>query len=395
MLSTYVYDGTDAGSAACGSTAFSFLGTPMNQHYIYAFLDPRDGCPRYIGQGQGVRRHWWRRVKTNVDVQYGVEPWLCKLKDLGLEPVVIVVVQGLSKPQADAWEIGLIAMIGRLADETGPLKNLSTGGYGAAGCKRRPETCRRMSDALKAAWQRLEVKEHHEIARAKPEVKQRHAAAVRAALASPEVRQRISATGKAVRASPEVRRRMSAASRAALASPEVRQRLSKAIKSALSSPEVRQRMSATAKAALASPEARQRKVAALKAGLARPGVIQRRTTAIRAALARPGVIQRRTAAIKAAYAKPEVRQRVPAAVKAACAKPEVRRRKSEARKATLASPEARQRTSATAKAALASPEVRRRMSASAKAAWAKRKRLALQVQGGSVAEGDGVGQEAT
>jgi hypothetical protein len=117
---------------------------------VYALLEPRVkylGVPRYIGQGADDRYQWWQGNK--VDDVYGVRNWLLKLKALGLEPIVLILVDGVTRAQALAWEIGLIAMIGRRSDETGPLLNLSTGGeFGGRGCKQSAETRRKRSEAL-------------------------------------------------------------------------------------------------------------------------------------------------------------------------------------------------------------------------------------------------------
>ena len=122
-------------------------------HYIYAYFDPRDGTPRYIGQGRGKRVHHWRN--DECENLYGFDPWLLKLRSLGLEPVVSVVVDRLTKEQANRWEIDLIDLVGREIDGTGPLKNLSTGGrFGGAGRRIRPESRWRASESNRAAARR-------------------------------------------------------------------------------------------------------------------------------------------------------------------------------------------------------------------------------------------------
>src|SRR5208282_3487572 len=104
----------------------------MLKRYIYAYVDPRDNVVRYIGQGQNAR--WLDTHKHNE--QYGVYPWLCKLKELGLEPLRFIVLEKLTNKQADRWEIDLIDLIGRQCEQTGLLLNLSKGGgSGNSGCK--------------------------------------------------------------------------------------------------------------------------------------------------------------------------------------------------------------------------------------------------------------------
>ncbi len=118
----------------------------MRKHYIYCYIDPRDGIVRYIGQGQNER--WVNSHKHNE--QYGVYPWLQRLKALGLKPVRFIVLESLTQSQADKWEIDLIDLIGRRCEKTGPLLNLSVGGRsGSSGCRRSAETLRRMSESQK------------------------------------------------------------------------------------------------------------------------------------------------------------------------------------------------------------------------------------------------------
>jgi len=115
------------------------------KHYIYAYVDPRDSKVRYIGQGQNER--WLAKHKHNE--QYGVWPWLQRLKELGLEPLRFIVLEKLTKKQADSWEIDLIDLIGRQCEQTGPLLNLSKGGAGSSGVKRSAATRRKLSEARK------------------------------------------------------------------------------------------------------------------------------------------------------------------------------------------------------------------------------------------------------
>ncbi len=122
------------------------MATNGTDHYIYAYVDPRDNIVRYVGQGQNNRRLATHRHNE----QYGVYPWLQRLKALGLKPVRFIVLEKLTKPQANRWEIDLIEFIGRRCEETGPLLNLSAGGSsGSNGCKRSAETCRKISESLK------------------------------------------------------------------------------------------------------------------------------------------------------------------------------------------------------------------------------------------------------
>ncbi len=172
-----------------------------NNHYIYAFLEP-DGSdiPRYIGQGIAYRYNWWKY--TSGENQYGVRPWLIRLKATGKSPVVIMVAEKLSKKRADQYEIDLIEFIGRTSEGTGPLLNLSDGGEaGFTGHKHskaskdkiaetqrivqnRPDVKRRCSQAQVAANALEEVKKHKSasqlIAQNRPDVVARKSATMKA-----------------------------------------------------------------------------------------------------------------------------------------------------------------------------------------------------------------------
>ena len=211
-------------------------------HYIYAFIDPRDNIFRYIGQGTGRRCNWWRYVKNNDEEQYGVRPWVRRLKALGREPIVMIVAKNLTKAEANEYEIALIDLIGRSYQNTGPLLNRSAGGEsGAYGCKQSEATRRRTGEAVKTAH-------------ARPEVKQRHSEAIRAAHARPGMKQRYSEAIMKALARPESKYRRSEASRTALAKPKTRERLSEALKLACARSEVKRRKSEAAKAFRANAE---------------------------------------------------------------------------------------------------------------------------------------------
>ncbi len=123
------------------------------KHYIYAYVDPRDNVVRYVGQGQNER--WLASHKHNE--QYGVYPWLQCLKSLGLEPIRLIVLEYLTQKQADLWEIGLIDLIGRQCEETGPLLNLAAGGTSN---KPSTETRERLSKANKNRTITAEHRKH-------------------------------------------------------------------------------------------------------------------------------------------------------------------------------------------------------------------------------------------
>ncbi len=119
----------------------------MNNHYIYAFFDPITKMPKYIGRGTGYRMNWWKYYKG--DDQYGVGPWLRSLTTQRLSPAVKVIISSLTKDQANAWEVGLIDLIGRDIEQTGPLLNISAGGESGTTGYRASDATRRLMAAIR------------------------------------------------------------------------------------------------------------------------------------------------------------------------------------------------------------------------------------------------------
>jgi hypothetical protein len=180
-------------------------------HYtVYGFFDPRDGAPRYIGQGKGKRYRWWHYAKG--DTQYGVKPWLRGLKALGLEPEVLILADGLTRAQALAWEVGLIATIGRTADKAGPLLNLSSGGEGGHGCKVSAETRRKLSEVNRERY-------------ADPAERAKQAEAARKRYADPAEHTRQAEAAKQAWADPALCQRQAEATRQQYADPAKRARI--------------------------------------------------------------------------------------------------------------------------------------------------------------------------
>jgi len=88
----------------------------MNDYYVYAFLDPRDHTPRYIGKGKGGRIGWWR---SGWRGDRWINRWLRALKFKGLEPTVFKVMEGLTEAEAFDWEYWLIGHFGRCFGQGG------------------------------------------------------------------------------------------------------------------------------------------------------------------------------------------------------------------------------------------------------------------------------------
>ena len=219
----------------------------MSKHYIYVYLDPRNDIFRYVGQGVNRRRNWWRYVKDDegavrssaVASQVEAAQSGTGRNDRRQEPD--------NGEQANEYEIALIDLIGRVAEGTGPLLNLSAGGKGSS-CKRSEVTRRKHSEIMKVVC-------------ARPEVRQRNSEARKADYKCPEVKQRHLEAARAAHTRPEVKQRHSEAARKRFADPEARCRQSKDAKIANARPEVRQSHSDAAKACWARRKAAMRKTA--------------------------------------------------------------------------------------------------------------------------------------
>lgn len=113
-------------------------------YYIYVYLDTRkkgsysfgdfhfEYEPFYIGKGINDRylthlkvANGSRKGKNNLIVS--------RIKSIlndGFEPIVIKIVEGLTKENYDSYEISTIKLIGKLCDGSGPLLNITDGGDG-------------------------------------------------------------------------------------------------------------------------------------------------------------------------------------------------------------------------------------------------------------------------
>ena len=120
----------------------------MSDFYVYAYIDPQDGTPFYIGKGQGKRAY--RHLQPGI-IQIGSDRgWffyrkLRKLLARGIQPDVQFIHKTLTESQAFFWETFFIKALGRRDLNTGCLCNLTSGGEGTSGHQHSEETKKRMA----------------------------------------------------------------------------------------------------------------------------------------------------------------------------------------------------------------------------------------------------------
>lgn len=216
-----------------------------SDYYVYAYFRP-DGSPCYIGKGRGGRwkDHLYKKGKSSPRLRNIIA------KAGGEIPHVKLHV-GLTNEQAIAYEVALIAAIGR--GRNGPLVNLTNGGEGASGVSMSAETRaklravslgrKRSPEAKMLAGRDVTGRGAEHMAK----MVSAASAARRGKPLSPEVRAKISATKKG-RAkppvSPETRAKMSAWQVGKTFTPEHRAKLSAARLGKKYSPETIARMCA-------------------------------------------------------------------------------------------------------------------------------------------------------
>ena len=94
-------------------------------HYVYIYVDPRNGRPFYIGKGQGGRvldhLHDIRDTEKISTIR--------AIRDAGVEPIIDILRYGLTKNEADLVEAAAIDLIGisRLSNKVAGYHSRSFG----------------------------------------------------------------------------------------------------------------------------------------------------------------------------------------------------------------------------------------------------------------------------
>jgi len=111
-----------------------------NNYYIYIYLDSRkhgkyrygeyefDYEPFYVGKGKGRRYKRTDNRRSNY-----FKNKINKIKEYGLEPIIIKIKESLNERESFILESKLINLIGRKDLNKGPLINLTDGGEGTSG----------------------------------------------------------------------------------------------------------------------------------------------------------------------------------------------------------------------------------------------------------------------
>jgi LEM-3-like GIY-YIG domain/NUMOD3 motif len=116
-----------------------------SEFYIYV-LFRENGVPFYVGKGKGPR--WERHHLDRENFNRHKLAIIRRMRAMGLSIPKIKLHEGLTEVAAYAYEVALIAAIGRADKGRGPLTNLTDGGEGRIGSVCTLEHRARISAAL-------------------------------------------------------------------------------------------------------------------------------------------------------------------------------------------------------------------------------------------------------
>jgi len=218
----------------------------MSDFYVYAYIDPRDGTPFYIGKGKG-NRLWRHLLPCCLRKRTFFYNKINKMHCEGIEPTIVTLVEGLSEGEAHELESFFIKGLGRRTDRNnpGPLCNLTNGGEGCSGRILSDETRCKISASHKG---RTFTEEH-----CRKMSEQRKGIPL-----SKETRQKMSESSKGQKHSAESRLKMSEAMCGRTLSDEHRRKLSDVKRGTKHTPETRHRISEALKGRTLSQETKQK-----------------------------------------------------------------------------------------------------------------------------------------
>lgn len=138
----------------------------MNNHYVYIWKEPGvagSGLPFYVGQGKHKESNGFRskykmahaKHKTRLNGQWVNTPAQDRFDSImttGLTPVIEIHSDNITKQEADALEILLIARLGRVIAGTGILLNTTSENDES------PSTCKYCKDKVMASAHKQESK---------------------------------------------------------------------------------------------------------------------------------------------------------------------------------------------------------------------------------------------
>jgi hypothetical protein len=254
--------------------------------FVYALKRRTTGEVFYIGKGHG--RRWRDHVRPSNDTH--AARIIRKHKAFAE-----IVWSGLTEDEAFFRERFLIADIGRLDTDTGPLANKTAGGEGRSGAIVSAETRAKLSAAnlkryedpaeraktaatskvtMKAQWSNPSERKKRvaamQVIYVNPEYGAKIGAAMREKWNDEEYRTKTTDAIRATHTSPEYCAKLGAAVRAAMAAPEVRAK----IRAVWDDPAVKKRMIDGQKATKSTPEGRAKASAAQQARYARDAAFQ-------------------------------------------------------------------------------------------------------------------------